>query len=290
MRKILLSLLASLLCPVAFGQQTTLAHNSILRSGPSSGSKRLDHLTAGTAVTIISRYANSGYVRIQTADQGETGWVLQINVKKAAPTEAPQGPQPGGAPTASTGATAGDPQIYPNAQMTPGQPDPSVTQSNIARNICNKSWSTDSVRPADSVTSKIKTQTMAAYGFTDAANHYELDHLISLQVGGCPDCVENLWPEAYGDRGHPMTQVERAAWNKQNPGSSAILPGSLEKDVVENHVHDEICFGIPNAKMSSYAKKYPPTVSVTLQRGQQILATEWYGCYVNIMNGNKPCE
>ena len=182
------------------------------------------------------------------------------------------------------------PQIYPNAQMTPGQPDPSVTQSNIARNICNKSWSTDSVRPADSVTSKIKTQTMAAYGFTDAANHYELDHLISLQVGGCPDCVENLWPEAYGDRGHPMTQVERAAWNKQNPGSSAILPGSLEKDVVENHVHDEICFGIPNAKMSSYAKKYPPTVSVTLQRGQQILATEWYGCYVNIMNGNKPCE
>jgi len=290
MKKVLPSLLVCLLCSVAWGQQASISHNSILRSGPSSGSKRLDHLPAGTAVTIISKYANSGYVRVETGDQGETGWVLKNNVKQGEVTVSPQPPQNGGQPPKSSSAKAGDPQIYPNSQMTPGKPDPSVTQSNISKNICNKGWSTDSVRPAESITNKIKTQTMAAYGFTDAANHYELDHLISLQVGGCPDCVENLWPEAYGDQKHPMTQVQRAAWNKQNPESTEVLAGSLEKDVVENHVHDEICFGIPNAKMSSEAKKYPPTISVTLERGQQILATEWYGCYLNLMNGNKPCE
>jgi hypothetical protein len=131
---------------------------------------------------------------------------------------------------------------------------------------------------------------MQTYGFTDASNHYELDHLISLQNGGCPDCVENLWPEAYGDKDHPMTQNERAAWNRENAGSSDVLPGALEKDVVENHIHDEICFGIANAKMSSLSKKYPVTVSITLKRGQKIFATDWYSCYRNMMDGNKPCE
>ena len=131
---------------------------------------------------------------------------------------------------------------------------------------------------------------MLRYGLTDSPRHYELDHLVSLQVGGCPDCVKNLWPEAYGDVDHPMTQSQRAAWNKNNPGSSEVLPGSLEKDMVENHVHDEICFSIPNSKMSSLHKKFPPTVSITLRRGQEILATDWYACYLNMMQGNKPCE
>jgi hypothetical protein len=131
---------------------------------------------------------------------------------------------------------------------------------------------------------------MKAYGFTDSPTHYELDHLVSLQNGGCPDCVENLWPEAYGDVDHAMTQVQRANWNRDNPGSTEILPGSLEKDAVENHVHDEICFGIPNAKMSSLRKKYPPKVSITLQRGQEILAIDWYTCYLDMIEGNKPCE
>jgi len=185
---------------------------------------------------------------------------------------------------------AGPATIYPNSSQTPGAPNPDITQENIADNICKIGWSTSSVRPSTSVTNRIKTQTMKAYGFTDSRTHYELDHLISLQNGGCPDCVENLWPEAYGDADHPMTQVERANWNKDNPGSTEVLPGSLEKDEVENHVHDEICFHIPNAKMSSLKKKYPPTVSITLQRGQDILATDWYACYLNMMDGNRPCN
>jgi hypothetical protein len=185
---------------------------------------------------------------------------------------------------------AGPATIYPNSSQTPGAPNPDVTQANIADNICMVGWSTSSVRPPTSVTSRIKRETMQAYGFMDSPTHYELDHLVSLQNGGCPDCVQNLWPEAYGDADHPMTQVERANWNKSNPGSTDVLPGALEKDSVENHIHDEICFDVPNAKMSSLKRKYPPTVSITLQRGQEILASDWYACYLSMMDGNKPCK
>lgn len=288
MTKALTVLLACFLSAAASAQQASILRNSNLRSGPSSDSRILASLKAGTSVTVISKYPRLGYVRVQTPDNGDTGWVWKINVQEAA-TPGP-GPAPTPAPPSAPGTRVGDPAIYPIVQQTPGKEDPTVTQSNIAKNICNKTWSTDSVRPAESVTNKIKADTMKTYGFTDAANHYELDHLMSLQVGGCPDCVENLWPEAYGDPKHPMTQNQRAAWNKNNTGSTAILPGALEKDVVENHIHDEICFSVPNPKLSSYSKKYPPAISITLKRGQEILATDWYACYQNIMDGNKPCE
>jgi hypothetical protein len=94
---------------------------------------------------------------------------------------------------------AGPATIYPDSSQTPGASNPDIAHENIAENICKIGWSTSSVRPPTSVTNRIKTQTMKAYGFTDSPTHYELDHLISLQNGGCPDCAENLWPEAYGD-------------------------------------------------------------------------------------------
>ena len=287
MIRIFASLLLSLLPITLLAQPASLLHNSNLRSGPSSSSRIVLRLPAGTPVTVISKYPREGYVRVQVEKDDSTGWVLLINAPTpaASATAALQSEA-----AARAGTRVGDPGIYPTARLTPGTADPAVTQSNIAKSICNKGWTTDLVRPSTSVTKKIKTQTMKTYGFTDAANHYELDHLMSLQVGGCPDCVENLWPEAYGDQKHPMTQDERAAWNKAHPGSAEVLSGSLEKDLVENHVHDEICVDILNAKMSSYAKKYPATVSVTLQRGQEILKTDWYSCYLNIMDGNKPCK
>jgi hypothetical protein len=184
---------------------------------------------------------------------------------------------------------AGPAEIYPNATMTPGDINPDITQDNIGQNICKKGWSTSSVRPPTSVTNKIKTDTMAAYGFTGPKSNYELDHLISLQNGGCPKCVTNLWPEAYGDAAHPMGQKGRSTFNKANPDSKEILPGSLEKDLVENHIHDEICRDIPHARFS-LKLRFPPTVTITLKRGQDILTTDWYACYLNMMDGNKPCR
>lgn len=272
----------------AYAQQTVLSRNSNLRSGPSSGSSLKQKLPADTTVTVISTRSRSGYVRVKTSD-GSTGWVLKRNIAPAEQQTEKRPAKEENSP-AATGSRAGDAQIYPRADLTPGAPDPRVTQDNIAENICNPKWSTKTVRPPASVTNKIKRQTMKSYGFTDSPAHYELDHLLSLQIGGCPDCLENLWPQAYGDQSHPMTQNERAAWNREHSDSSDVLAGALEKDLVENHIHDEICFGIPDAKMSMYRKKFPPTVSVTLKRGQELIATDWYSCYLNMMDGNKPCK
>ena len=286
MSRIHVYLLACTIPFAACAQQTSLMRNSNLRSGPSTSGHILKTLPAGTSVTVISKFPRLGYVRVHDTSADNTGWVLERNLAAVPSPETTAG----AAPAHAHGHLAGDSSIYPDAHNTPGKADPTVTQANIAKNICNKKWTTDLVRPATSVTNKIKSQTMATYGFTDAANHYELDHLISLQNGGCPDCVENLWPEAYGDKDHPMTQNQRHARNREHPNETTILAGALEKDVVENHIHDEICFGVPNAKKSSYAKKYPATVGVTLVRGQEILATDWFACYQKMMDDNKPCQ
>jgi hypothetical protein len=195
---------------------------------------------------------------------------------------------------------AGPDEIYPDATRTPGEADPDIKQSKIQDTICNKNWTgvnkfthktkkgTDIVRPPARITDPIKTQTMHDYGFADSKTHYELDHLISLQNGGCGDCVTNLWPEAYGDTHHHMTTGQRAQWDKDHPNSSAILPGSLQKDRVEGYVHDGICLNVPDANFRNKKANRPPSV-ITLKRGQEILATDWYMCYTK-MTHHMACE
>lgn len=271
---------------VALGQEATVVHNVNLRQDPSTANPPLRLLVPPARVSVLDNTATNGYYHIRTED-GAEGWVWSKNVHVGPATKpAPSAEYSGAAVSARAGPSA----IYPDSKMTPGSPNPEITQANIADTICNKSWSTSSIRPPTSVTGRIKAKTMKAYGFQDSPSDYELDHLISVQVGGCPDCVENLWPEAYGDADHPMTQSERAEWNRNNPGSSEVLPGSLEKDMVEDHVHDEVCFGISDAKMSSLNRKFPPRVTITLERGQQILAGDWYACYLKMVNGNEPCK
>ena len=97
---------------------------------------------------------------------------------------------------------------------------------------------------------------------------YEEDHLIPLEDGGDPTDPRNLWPEPYN------TQV------------GGTIMGAHQKDVVEGFIHDEICFGIPDSKKNSYI---PATTSITLRRGQEILAGDWYACYVSIEKG-RPCK
>jgi hypothetical protein len=281
------TLLLSLFASIGLAQEAVVVRDVNMRSEPTSASSSVRLLKPAEKLTLIAPGKSSGYYHAKTQD-GAEGWVWARNVRLVSVAQAASTPSASPAPHRQQGWT-GPAAIYPDSSKTLGAPNPDITQDNIAENICSKSWSTSAVRPTTSVTSRIKTQTMTAYGFTDPT-HYELDHLMSLQVGGCPDCVANLWPEAYGDAAHPMNQVERAKWNRENPDSSEVLPGALEKDKVENHVHDEICFAIPDAKMSSLSKKFPPSVSITLRRGQQILATDWYACYLNMMDGNKPCE
>jgi hypothetical protein len=52
-----------------------------------------------------------------------------------------------------------------------------------------------------------------------ATGQYEVDHLVSLQLGGSNDSA-NLWPEAASPK-----------------------PGFHEKDSVENYLHAQVCSG-----------------------------------------------
>jgi hypothetical protein len=70
------------------------------------------------------------------------------------------------------------------------------------------------------VTEEEKNQVYAEYGITShRTGEYEVDHLVSLELGGSND-IANLWPEAASPR-----------------------PGFHEKDQVENFLHDQVCSG-----------------------------------------------
>jgi hypothetical protein len=115
-------------------------------------------------------------------------------------------------------------------------------------------------------TGKVDTSHCAAH--SDNMACYEEDHLIPLEEGGDPTDSRNLWPEPYNTR------------------VGETIMGAHQKDVVEAFVHDEVCFGIRGAKQSSYI---PAATSITLRRGQEIVAVDWYACYESIRRG-EPCK
>jgi len=102
--------------------------------------------------------------------------------------------------------------------------DPQVTQDTINSTICVSGYAS-SVRPPVSYTEPLKFKLMDAYGFTDSAVNYELDHLIPLELGGSPDDVKNLWPEPYYTN-----------------------PSALDKDRFENYLHNQVCSGVIDLK------------------------------------------
>lgn len=100
----------------------------------------------------------------------------------------------------------------PDAACTPGAIFPGATVDKI----CTPGYSS-SVR---NVPSDVKAQVYAEYGIeSHQPGQYEVDHLISLELGGSND-IANLWPEAADPR-----------------------PGFHEKDQVENYLHDQVCSG-----------------------------------------------
>lgn len=103
----------------------------------------------------------------------------------------------------------------PDPRCTPGAIDPSVTQADIRQTICVSGY-TSKVRPSESQTERFKFDVAyPAYG-DPRADKTELDHLVSLELGGANDAT-NLWPES------PPTP---------NP-----------KDKVENALHRAVCDG-----------------------------------------------
>jgi hypothetical protein len=70
------------------------------------------------------------------------------------------------------------------------------------------------------VTDSEKNAVYAEYGITrHASGQYEVDHFVSLELGGSND-ISNLFPEAASPK-----------------------PGFHEKDMVENYLHDQVCSG-----------------------------------------------
>ena len=122
-------------------------------------------------------------------------------------------PQP---PADSCNARGSGELALPDTSCTPGAISPAVKQSNIHSTICRSGYS-KSVRPSESITEREKQASMAAYGDTDSARHYEYDHLVSLELGGATNDARNLWPE---------------------PGGSPNV-----KDRIENRLHRLVCAG-----------------------------------------------
>jgi hypothetical protein len=94
----------------------------------------------------------------------------------------------------------------PDRHCTPGVASAAVTQANIAHTICRAGYS-KSVRPSESVTEPEKLAAMSAYGDSGSPREYEYDHLISLELGGAPNDLRNLWPEPGGSP-NPKDKLE----------------------------------------------------------------------------------
>ena len=100
----------------------------------------------------------------------------------------------------------------PAVACTPGAIIPTGTKDQI----CTPGYAS-SVR---NVPVSEKDQVYAEYGITHhLAGQYEVDHLVSLELGGSNN-LANLWPEA-----------------------TSPTPGFHEKDKVENYLHDKVCAG-----------------------------------------------
>jgi len=113
---------------------------------------------------------------------------------------------------------------------------PGVTFHVTVATICRSGYST-SVR---NVPESEKNQVYAEYGITHhTTGQYEIDHLISLELGGS-NAIGNLWPEL---NDHPHGYLN-------------------SKDILENRLHALVCSG-----------------KVSLRSVQTLIASNWVSAY-----------
>jgi hypothetical protein len=110
-------------------------------------------------------------------------------------------------PTAYPNVPAAD---FPRHALTPG-----VALSVTRAQICISGYASG----ARDVSGAEKADVYARYGIVWVPYAHEVDHLISIELGGS-NAIRNLWPEPYAGR-----------W------------GARTKDVLENRLHDLVCEG-----------------------------------------------
>lgn len=107
-----------------------------------------------------------------------------------------------------------------NCQIQNSLPDPKCTPGavlNVTKEqICTKGYS-KTVRNVSESTKKLVYKNYNI--IPTQKGEYEIDHFISLELGGSND-IANLWPEAASPK-----------------------PGFHEKDKVENYLHTKVCSG-----------------------------------------------
>ena len=128
--------------------------------------------------------------------------------------------------------------------QAPLVPDPARTPGDVLTSdpkiVCVSGY-TKTVR---NVPQALKEQVYRAYGVTSRqSGEYEIDHLISLELGGS-NSARNLWPESY----------------KTRPLNAHV------KDSLENRLHDLACSG-----------------KITLAMAQQAIASNWEAAYVQYL-------
>ncbi|MGH2515278.1 MAG: HNH endonuclease [Ktedonobacterales bacterium] len=128
----------------------------------------------------------------------------------SSPTTSPSGQHQFGVQTKTSGCQAQG--GLPDSACTPGAIFASATKDQI----CQSGYAS-SVR---NVPASEKDAVYAEYGIArHFTGQYEVDHLVSLELGGSND-IANLWPEL-----------------------ASPTPGFHQKDSVENYLHDQMCSG-----------------------------------------------
>ena len=131
----------------------------------------------------------------------------------------------------------------------PMLPDPKITPGDVlevgVRDIAVPGYS----KKVRNVSSSVKKKAYLEYGITKRLpGEYEVDHLISLQLGGS-NSLRNLWPQSY------QTQP----WN------------AYIKDALENELHARVVDG-----------------SMDLKTAQRMIATNWIAAYQKIFKTKLP--
>jgi hypothetical protein len=130
--------------------------------------------------------------------------------------------------------------ILPDSTKTPG-----TILDVTAADICVPGYS----KKVRNVPAAVKRQAYALYDVrTHQPGEYEVDHLISLELGGS-NSIKNLWPQSF--RTHP--------WN------------AYVKDALENELHRRVCAG-----------------TMDLAKAQQVIAHNWVIGYRIYVHPNPP--
>ncbi len=130
--------------------------------------------------------------------------------------------------------------LLPNGELTPG-----VARPVTVAEVCGQ----EQYGRTQPIAAAVHQTVFARYGAdVRRASEYELDHLITPELGGVPD-PRNLWPQAFTG----------TAWN------------AYVKDELELHLHQLVCEG-----------------AIDLMTAQREIATDWIASYKRHFDTDTP--